>query len=73
MLNHQPRLFCVCNEPTDKETPHMAKDRKDNWKAARTNDGQDIGGGKSHPSGYGHVGNDISSRIEAQQRKDAKR
>jgi hypothetical protein len=47
----------------------MAKDTK----PTRTHHGADIGGGKSHPSGYGHVGNDISSRVEAQQRKDAKR
>lgn len=46
---------------------------KDNWKATRAHDGQDIGGGKDHRSGYGKIGNDISAKIEAQQRKDAKR
>jgi hypothetical protein len=46
---------------------------KDNWKPTRTHAGQDIGGGKAHKSGYGHVGNDISTKIESQQRKDAKR
>jgi hypothetical protein len=35
-----------------------------NWKPKRTCDGGDIGGGKSHKSGYGHVGNDISSAID---------
>jgi hypothetical protein len=53
-----------------KET-YMSK--RETWKPTRTHDGQDIGGGKMHPSGNGHVGNDISSRIEAQQRKDARR
>ena len=47
----------------------MAKDSK----PTRTHDGQDIGGGKAHPSGYGHVGNDISAKIAAAQRKDARR
>jgi hypothetical protein len=64
-------FFYVFNERTDKETPHMAKDSKDTWKPTRTHEGADIGGGKSHKSGYGLVGNDISAKIEAAQRKDA--
>jgi hypothetical protein len=44
---------------------------KDSFKPTRTHEGANIGGGKSHKSGYGHVGNDISTRVEAQQRRDA--
>jgi hypothetical protein len=38
--------------------------RKDDYRPTKTNHGHDIGGGKSHKSGYGHVGNDISSAID---------
>lgn len=43
----------------------MAKrDDTKGWKTTRTNDSHDIGGGKSHKSGYGHVGNEISGAID---------
>ena len=43
--------------------------RQDDYKPTRTHAGQDIGGGKSHKSGYGYLGNDLSSKIEQQQRR----
>jgi hypothetical protein len=49
--------------------PTMAKDSRPEFNAKRsdakrTHDGADIGGSKAHRSGYGHVGDDISSRVE---------
>jgi hypothetical protein len=53
-----------------KGTTEMSK-RDNSWKAERTHSGADIGGGKGHKSGYGHVGNVILARVEAARGREA--
>jgi hypothetical protein len=58
-LTGQRRIFCVFNEPTDKETPMPIKGptSDSDWKPSRSQDGADVGG-HQRPS------RDISKDVE---------